>query len=86
MCGECKEGYSVVLGNAGCYKCFNTLHILLALTFGILSSLVYILVLFSLRLAIDLGMNGRFIFWLDIIWPTVIPHMIWHSLIQLYNR
>ena len=33
LCGECKEGYSVVLGNTDCYKCSNILHTVLALTF-----------------------------------------------------
>ena len=33
LCGECKEGYNVVLGNTDCYKCSNTLHTVLALTF-----------------------------------------------------
>ena len=80
LCGECKEGYSVVLGNSDCYKCSNTLHTVLALTFGILGGIVYVLVLFSLRLTIDLGTIGIFIFWLNIIWATVIPcHMIWQS-------
>ena len=73
LCGECKEGYSVVLGNTDCYKCSNTLHTVLSLTFGILGGIVYVLVLFSLRLTIDLGTIGGFIFWLNVIWPTVIP-------------
>ena len=73
LCSECKEGYSVVLGNTDCYKCSNTLDSVLALTFGILGGIVYVLVLFSLRLTIDLGTIGGLIFWLNIIWPAVIP-------------
>ena len=26
LCGQCKEGYSTVLGSTGCYYCSNTLH------------------------------------------------------------
>ena len=73
LCGQCKEGYSVVLGSTDCYKCSNTLHIVLAIIFSILGGIVYVLVLFSLRLTIDLGTLGGFIFWLNIIWPNIIP-------------
>ena len=73
LCGQCKEGYSVVLGSTDCYKCSNTQHTALAIIFGILGGIVYVLVLFSLRLTIDLGTLGSFIFWLNIIWPAVIP-------------
>ena len=73
LCGQCKEGYSIVLGSTDCYQCSNTLHTALAISFGILGGIVYVLVLFSLRLTIDLGTLGGFIFWLNIIWPYAIP-------------
>ena len=73
LCGQCKVNYSVVLGSSDCYKCSNTLHIALTLIFGILGGIVYVLVLFGLRLTIDLGTLAGFIFWLNIIWPYVIP-------------
>ena len=73
LCGQCKNGYSNVLGSNDCYKCSNTLHSVLAISFGILGGIVYILVLFSLKLTIDLGTLGGFIFWLNIIWPYAIP-------------
>ena len=73
LCGQCKEGYSIVLGSTDCYQCSNTLHTVLAISFGILGGIVYVLVLFSLRLTIDLGTLGGFIFWLNIIWPYAIP-------------
>ena len=73
LCGQCKVNYSVVLGSSDCYKCSNTLHIALTLIFGILGGIVYVLVLFCLRLTIDLGTLGGFIFWLNITWPYVIP-------------
>ena len=73
LCGQCKVNYSVVLGSSDCYKCSNTLHIAITLTFGILGGIVYVLVLFGLRLTIDLGTLGGFIFWLNVIWPYVIP-------------
>ena len=73
LCGQCKEGYSIVLGSTDCYQCSNTLHSVLAISFGILGGIVYVLVLFSLRLTIDLGTLGGFIFWLNIIWPYAIP-------------
>ena len=72
LCGQCKEGYSIVLGSTDCYQCSNTLHTALAISFGILGGIVYVLVLFSLRLTIDLGTLGGFIFWLNIIWPYAI--------------
>ena len=67
LCGQCKVNYSVVLGSSDCYKCSNTLHIAITLTFGILGGIVYVLMLFGLRLTIDLGTLGGFIFWLNII-------------------
>ena len=73
LCGQCKEGYSNVLGSNDCYQCSNTLNTALAISFGILGGIVYVLVLFSLRLTIDLGTLGGFIFWLNIIWPYAIP-------------
>ena len=69
LCGQCKEGYSIVLGSTDCHQCSNTIHSALAISFGILGGMVYVLVLFSLRLTIDLGTLGGFIFWLNIIWP-----------------
>ena len=72
LCGQCKEGYSIVLGITDCYQCSNTLHSALAISFGILGGIVYVLVLFSLRLTIDLGTLGGFIFWLNNIWPYVV--------------
>ena len=68
LCGQCKEGYSIVLGSTDCYRCSNILHTVLVISFGILGGIVYVLVLFSLRLTIDLGTLGGFIFWLNIIW------------------
>ena len=73
VCGQCKNGYSIVLGSTDCYQCSNTLHSALIISFGILGGIVYVLVLFSLRLTIDLGTLGGFIFWLNIIWPYAIP-------------
>ena len=72
LCGQCKEGYSAVLGSNDCYICSNLRHIVLTLIFGILLGIVYVLVLFSLRLTIDLGTLGGFIFWLNL-WPFVTP-------------
>ena len=76
LCGQCKEGYSIVLGSTDCYQCSNTLHSVLAISFGIVGGIVYVLVLFSLRLTIDLGTLGGFIFWLNIIWPYAIPSSV----------
>ena len=73
LCGHCKVNYNVVLGSSDCYKCSNTLHIVLTLILCILRGIVYVLVLFCLRLTIDLGTLGGFIFWLNIIWPYVTP-------------
>ena len=63
-----KRAYSIVLGSTDCYQCSNTLN-LLAISFGIVGGIVYVLVLFSLRLTIELGTLGGFIFWLNIMWP-----------------
>ena len=72
LCGQCKEGYSVVLGSNDCYVCSNVTYIALTLIFGMLFGIVYVLVLFSLRLTIDLGTLGGFIFWFNV-WPFVTP-------------
>ena len=62
LCHHCKVNYKDVLDNSDCYKCSNTLHIALTLTFGILGGIVYVLVLFGLRLTIDLNKLEGFIF------------------------
>ena len=72
LCGQCKEGYSAVLGSNDCYICSNVTYIALTLTFGMLLGIVYVLVLFSLRLTIDLGTLGGFIFWINLL-PFVTP-------------
>ena len=72
LCGQCKEGYSAVFGSNDCYICSNLRHMVLTLTFGMLLGIVYVLVLFSLRLTIDLGTLGGFIFWLNL-WEFVTP-------------
>ena len=59
----CKVNRHVVLDSSDCYKCSNTLYIALTLIFGILGGIVYVLVLFGLRLTIDLGTFGG-CFWL----------------------
>ena len=66
LCGQCKNGYSNVLGSNDCSKCSITLHSALAILFGILGGIVYVLVLFILRLTIDLDTLGGFTFWLNI--------------------
>ena len=67
LCGQCKEGYSIVLGSTDCHQCsYNSL----AISFSILGGIVYVLFLFILRLTIDLGTLGGFIFWLNIIWSS----------------
>ena len=73
LCGECKEGYSIVLGSSDCYKCSNSLQSVLKLTLVIFGGILYVLVLFSLRLTVDFGTLGGFIFWQDVIWPYAIP-------------
>ena len=55
LCGHCKMNYSVILDSSDFYKCSNILYIVLTLKFGILGGFVYVLVLFGLRLTIDLG-------------------------------
>ena len=72
-CGQCKKGYSLGFRSNDCYQCSNTLQSTLDISFGILGGIAYVLVLFGLRLRIDLGTLGGFIFWLNIIWPYVIP-------------
>ena len=52
----------IVLGSTDCYQCSNTVHSALAISFGILGGIVYVLVLFSLKLIIDLGASGAYIF------------------------
>ena len=73
LCGECKKGYSIVLGSSDCYKCSNSLQSALKLTLVILGGILYVVILFSLRLTIDFGTLGGFIFWQDVIWPYAIP-------------
>ena len=64
LCGQCKEGYSVVIGSEECHICSNTSLYVIAIY--VVGGALYVLFLYVLRWTIDSGTVGGLVFWLDI--------------------
>ena len=71
LCGQCKVGYSVVIGSEECHICSNTSLYVIAIY--IVGGVLYVLFLYVLRWTIDSGTVGGLVFWLDIISIINIP-------------
>lgn len=80
LCGECIEGYSIVFGSTDCHVCTNTSLYIIAVF--IVSGLVYVLLLYILRLTIDTGTINGLIFWLDILTIINDPSDVYGSIIH----
>ena len=64
LCGECVQGYSVIVGSNTCHTCSDkSWYIVLVYLVG---SVVYVFLLYLLRLTIDEGTLGGLVFWLDL--------------------
>ena len=61
LCGKCKDGYSLTLGNAKCAKCSNT-YLLLILPLAV-AGLLLVAVLFALNLTVTEGSINSLIFY-----------------------
>ena len=71
LCGQCKEGYSVVIGSEECHICSNTSLYVIAIY--IVGGALYVLFLYVLRWTIDSGTVGGLVFWLDIVSIINVP-------------
>ena len=64
LCGECVQGYSVIVGSNTCHTCSDkSWYIVLVYLVG---SVIYVFLLYLLRLTIDEGTLGGLVFWLDL--------------------
>uniref|UniRef100_A0A1X7U929 Uncharacterized protein n=1 Tax=Amphimedon queenslandica TaxID=400682 RepID=A0A1X7U929_AMPQE len=67
MCGQCKEGYSKTLFSSDCHNCNNNIKNISLLGFIVVSSILYIVLLFCLKFTINRGTMGGLILWYDVI-------------------
>ena len=63
LCGQCQDGYSVVKGSVDCHRCGDSSVYVILVYMG--AAVIYITVLFMLRITIDVGTIGGLVFWLD---------------------
>ena len=61
LCGDCVEGYSIVLGSDDCERCHSNLFLLLIIAF-VVAGIVAILILFCLSITISSKVLGGIIF------------------------
>ena len=64
LCGQCKEGYSLTLGNGKCLRCSNT-YLLLILPLSV-AGLLIIAILFALNLTVSEGSINGLIFYANV--------------------
>ena len=64
LCGKCREGYSLTLGNQKCMKCSNT-YLLLILPFAV-AGLFLVAVLFALNLTVTEGNINGIVFYANV--------------------
>ena len=65
LCGKCKDGYSLTLGNGKCAKCSNT-YLLLILPLAV-AGLLLVAILFALNLTVTEGSINGLIFYANVI-------------------
>ena len=63
LCGQCQDGYSVVMGSVDCHRCGDSSVYVILVYMG--AAVIYVIVLFMLRITIDVGTIGGLVFWLD---------------------
>ena len=71
LCGACKEGYSLTLGNLHCTTCSNS-NISLVLIFA-LAGIALVAIIFLLRLTVAVGTCNGLIFYANIIQANYYP-------------
>ena len=67
MCGQCKVGYSKALFSSGCHDCNNNIKNISLLAVIVVSSTLYIVLLFCFKFTINKGTIGGLILWYDVI-------------------
>ena len=67
MCGQCKVGYSKTLFSSGCHNCNNNIKNISLLAVIVVSSILYIVLLFCFKFTINKGTIGGLILWYDVI-------------------
>ena len=61
LCGDCVEGYSIVLGSDDCQCCHSNLFLLLIIVFGV-AGIAVVFILFCLRITISSKVLGGIVF------------------------
>ena len=85
MCGQCKVGYSKTLFSSGCHNCNNNIKNISLLAVIVVSSILYIVLLFCFKFTINKGTIGGLILWYDVISLTPsVELLMTHSSIFKY--
>ena len=64
LCGECEDGYSLLLGPDECHNCNSNLWLLMIMVFAV-AGVVLVIVLFCLRMTISNQLLGGIIFYVN---------------------
>ena len=67
ICGECKDGYSIVLGSNECHKCPDNVRIVLIVAFAA-AGIILVLFIKLLNMTVSQGTINGLIFYANIIW------------------
>ena len=70
MCGQCCDGYSKTLFSFDCHNCNNNIKNVCVLAVIVVSSTLYIVLLFCFKFTINKGTMGGLILWYDVITLT----------------
>ena len=80
MCGQCQEGYSKTLFSSSCYDCNNGIKNF-SLLAVVVSSILYVVLLYCFKFTINGGTIGGLILWYDVI--SLIPSI---ELLMTHNN
>ena len=67
LCGQCKEGYSKVLFSSDCHNCKSDIENVSLLAVIVVTSILYVVLLFCFKFTINKGTIGGLILWYDVI-------------------
>uniref|UniRef100_A0A1X7UGD7 TRP C-terminal domain-containing protein n=1 Tax=Amphimedon queenslandica TaxID=400682 RepID=A0A1X7UGD7_AMPQE len=67
LCGQCKEGYSKVLFSYDCHYCNNDIENVGLLAVIVVTSILYVVLLFCFKFTINKGTIGGLVLWFDVV-------------------
>ena len=67
LCGQCKEGYSKVLFSSDCHYCNNDIENVSLIAVIVVTSILYVVLLFCFKFTINKGTIGGLVLWYDVV-------------------